>query len=131
MNWYIECLKKYAQFSGRARRKEYWFFQLFNFLISIGLALLDGVMGTLDPEVGMGLLGGIYVLAVLIPNLAVTFRRLHDAGKSAWSLLLFLIPLVGPIVILVFLVQSSQEGHNDYGPNPIDDEGDDPEAIEA
>ena len=118
MNWYLEALKKYAVFSGRARRKEYWYFFLFNILISIVLAVIDGMTGTLDAEAGIGLLGGIYGLAVLIPGLAVSVRRLHDTDRSGWWLLIVLIPLIGAIVILVFMVQDSKPNENQYGSNP-------------
>lgn len=118
MNWYLEVLKKYAVFSGRARRKEYWFFVLFNIIISIVLAVIDGVTGSFSPEAGMGLLGGIYTLAVLIPGIAVSVRRLHDTERSGWWLLIALVPLIGAIVLLVFMVQDSKPGQNQYGPNP-------------
>lgn len=118
MNWYLEVLKKYAVFSGRARRKEYWFFVLFNIIISIVLAVIDGVTGSFSPEAGMGLLGGIYTLAVLIPSIAVSVRRLHDTGRSGWWLLIALVPLIGAIVLLVFMVQDSKPGQNQYGANP-------------
>ena len=82
VNWYIEVLKKYTVFSGRARRKEYWFFVLFNVLVSIALTFIDGVTGTLSAESGVGLLSGLYGLAVLVPSIAVGVRRLHDIGRS-------------------------------------------------
>ena len=118
MNWYLEVLKKYAVFSGRARRKEFWFFVLFNIIISIALAVIDGVTGSFSPEAGMGLLGGIYTLAVLIPGIAVSVRRLHDTERSGWWLLIALVPLIGAIVLLVFMVQDSKPGQNQYGANP-------------
>jgi uncharacterized membrane protein YhaH (DUF805 family) len=118
MNWYLEVLKKYAVFSGRARRKEYWYFFLFNILISIVLTVIDGMTGTLIAEANIGLLSGIYGLAVLIPGLAVSVRRLHDTDRSGWWLLIVLIPLIGAIVILVFMVQDSKLGENQYGSNP-------------
>ncbi|MGU5664467.1 DUF805 domain-containing protein [Aeromonas sanarellii] len=118
MNWYLEVLKKYAVFSGRARRKEYWFFVLFNIIISIVLAVIDGVTGSFSAEAGMGLLGGIYSLAVLIPGIAVSVRRLHDTERSGWWLLIALVPLIGAIVLLVFMVQDSKPGQNQYGANP-------------
>ncbi len=120
MNWYLEVLKKYAVFSGRARRKEYWYFSLFNLLITIVLAVIDGMTGTLIAEANIGLLGGIYALAVLIPALAVSVRRLHDTDRSGWWLLIMLIPLIGAIVILVFMVQDSKPNENQYGSNPKD-----------
>ncbi len=118
MNWYLEVLKKYAVFSGRARRKEYWYFVLFNIIISIVLAVIDGVTGSFSAEAGMGLLGGIYTLAVLIPGIAVSVRRLHDTERSGWWLLIALVPLIGVIVLLVFMVQDSKLGQNQYGANP-------------
>jgi len=118
MNWYLEALKKYAVFSGRARRKEYWYFVLFNISVSIVLAVIDAVTGSFSPEAGMGLLGGIYTLAVLIPVIAVSIRRLHDTGRSGWWLLIVLVPLIGVIVLLVFTVQNSKPGQNQYGANP-------------
>ena len=118
MNWYLEVLKKYAVFGGRSRRKEYWYFFLFNILISIVLMIIDGLTGTLSLEAGMGLLGGIYALAVLIPGIAVTVRRLHDTNHSGWWLLIVLVPLIGAIVMLVFMVKDSQPGENQHGPSP-------------
>lgn len=118
MNWYIEVLKKYAVFSGRARRKEYWYYFLINFLIITALLLIDNMLGTLDKEAGMGLLSGIYALAVLIPGLAVAVRRLHDSGRKGWWVLLTLIPIIGPIILIFFLIQDSTPGDNAYGPNP-------------
>jgi len=118
MNWYIEVLKKFAVFGGRARRKEYWYFILFNIIISIVLAVIDGATGSFSPEAGMGLLGGIYTLAVLIPGIAVSVRRLHDTSRSGWWLLIALVPLIGAIVLLVFMVQDSKQGQNQFGSNP-------------
>jgi uncharacterized membrane protein YhaH (DUF805 family) len=99
-------------FSGRARRKEYWLFTLFNIVIVIVLAALDMAIGT------GGILAGLYELAILIPALAVTVRRLHDTGRSGWFILIGIIPIVGAIVLLVFAVQDSHSGDNAYGPNP-------------
>lgn len=118
MNWYLEVFKKYAVFSGRARRQEYWYFLLFNIIVSIVLFVIDIVTGSFNAEVGMGLLGGIYALAVVIPGFGVSVRRLHDTGRSGWWLLISLIPLIGVIVLVVFLVQDSTAGENQFGPNP-------------
>lgn len=112
MNWYLEVLKKYAVFSGRARRKEYWMFILFNFIIVLGLGVVEGLAG------GPGVLGSLYSLAVLIPSIAVSVRRLHDTNRSGWWLLIGVVPLIGAIVLLIFVVQDSQPGENRYGPNP-------------
>ncbi|MGB6873617.1 MAG: DUF805 domain-containing protein [Dehalococcoidia bacterium] len=119
MNWYIKVLKKYAVFSGRARRKEYWMFFLFNFIFSLVASLIDLGIGLLTFAVfGLGLLSILYALAVFVPGLAVAVRRLHDVGKSGWYLLIILIPIAGPIWFLVLTCTDSQPGDNKYGPNP-------------
>lgn len=118
MNWYLDVLKKYAVFDGRARRKEYWFFFLFNIIISMILSAIDGLTGSFNPETGVGLLGGIYTIAVLIPSIAVSVRRLHDTGRSGWWLLIGLIPVIGTIICFVFMVQDSESSENEYGSNP-------------
>lgn len=118
MDWYLEVIRKYAEFSGRARRKEYWFFTLFNLLAMLLLSFIDGMIGLYSIEAGVGLLSGIYALGILIPSLAVTVRRLHDTSRSGWWLLIALIPLIGAVVLLVFTVLDSQSGSNQYGPDP-------------
>ncbi len=118
MNWYLDVLKKYAVFNGRARRKEYWFFSLFNLIIIIVLGVIDGMIGSNSASAGMGLLGGIYMLAVLVPAIAVGIRRLHDTNRSGWWLLIVFVPLIGAIVLLVFMVLDSSPGENQYGANP-------------
>jgi len=117
MNWYLKVLKQYADFSGRARRKEYWMFVLFNMIFAIVAAILDNVLGIAMEGTGYGPLYGIYALAVLIPGLAVAVRRLHDVGKSGWMILITLIPLIGAIWLLVLLVTDSNLGENQYGQN--------------
>lgn len=94
MNWYFEVLKKYAVFSGRARRKEYWYFVLFNIIVIIVLTFIDVMTGTYNEQANIGLLSGIYILVVLIPGIAVAVRRLHDTDRSDWWLLIGLIPLI-------------------------------------
>ena len=118
MNWYLEVLRKYAVFTGRARRKEYWYYFLINFLIITVLLIIDNMLGTLEHEAGMGLLSGIYALAVLIPGIAVAVRRLHDTDRVGWWVLIALIPIVGPIILIFFLIQDSAAGDNRFGPNP-------------
>ena len=118
MSWYLEVLKKYAVFSGRARRAEYWYFVLFNIIVAIVLSLIDTLLGTFNFMQGVGLLSGLYSLAVLIPTLAVTVRRLHDVDRSGWWIFINLIPLIGTIVLLVFAVTDGTPGSNRYGPNP-------------
>ena len=117
MNWYLEALKKYAKFDGRSQRSEYWFFVLFYILGYLILSFIDGVLGTHSIEAGIGLLSGIFALGHLVPSIAVSVRRLHDIGKSGWWYLLVLLPIVGPIVLLVFFVMDSKPD-NQYGPNP-------------
>ena len=112
MNWYIEVLKKYVTFSGRARRAEYWMFTLFNLIAAVILMAVDGALGSTP------ILYSIYMLAVLLPSLAVTIRRLHDTDRSGWWLLLGLIPLVGPIVLLVFFCFEGTREENRFGADP-------------
>jgi uncharacterized membrane protein YhaH (DUF805 family) len=114
----MEALRKYATFEGRARRKEYWFFTLFNLLAVVALTFVDMAIGTFNEQAEIGLFGGVYLLAVLIPSLAVTVRRLHDTDRSGWWILLNLIPVIGSIVLMVFAVLDSQPGGNRFGPNP-------------
>ncbi|GHI07771.1 hypothetical protein AQI88_34235 [Streptomyces cellostaticus] len=111
MHWYVDVLKKYAVFSGRARRQEYWMFFLFNVIISIVLAIIDGAMGS-------SILGIIYSLATLLPGLGVAVRRLHDTDRSGWWILIALIPLVGAIILIVFLATEGKAEPNQHGPNP-------------
>ena len=114
MDWYQKVLKNYAGFSGRARRKEYWMFALCHWVILFVLGVLAGVTG-MDMLFAVPVL---YALATLSPAFAVSIRRLHDTGRSGWWVLIGLVPIVGPIVLLVFTVQDSQPGPNEYGPNP-------------
>ncbi len=118
MNWYLKVLKQYADFNGRARRKEYWMFVLFNMIFAIVAMILDNVLGIAMKEIGYGPLYGLYVLAVLIPGLAVAVRRLHDVGKSGWMFLIAFIPLIGAIWLLVLFCTDSQQGSNKWGDNP-------------
>lgn len=106
MNYFIGALKKYADFSGRARRKEYWMFVLICTIINIILAVL-----------GIDIISMIFSLALLVPSISIGARRLHDTGRSGWWQLIYLIPLIGLIVMIVFLVQDSHDD-NDYGVNP-------------
>jgi len=118
MDWYLKALKQYAAFTGRARRREYWFFALFNAIALMVLAFIDGMMGSFSEEVGFGLLSGLYFLATLLPALAVTVRRLHDTDRSGWWILIGVIPVIGFIVVLVFTLLEGTPGENRYGPNP-------------
>jgi uncharacterized membrane protein YhaH (DUF805 family) len=118
MNWFIEVVKKYAVFTGRARRKEYWFYVLFYLIFALIIGIVDAMIFGVDPGLSTGPLGTIYVLALLIPSLAVGVRRLHDTSRSGWWMLLLLLPVIGPIILLVFFVLDSTPGTNAYGPNP-------------
>lgn len=119
MNYYLMVLNKYAEFNGRAGRAEYWYFILFNFLIMIGLNILSAMFGKI-PGLGMILwaTASLYGLAMIVPGLAVAVRRLHDTNKSGWWILICLIPLLGAIVLIVFMILDSQPDANQYGPNP-------------
>lgn len=121
MNWYLKCLKQYADFSGRARRQEYWMFVLFNALAALALYVFLFILSFILGEAG-AVLGALlvcaYMLATMIPSLAVAVRRLHDIGNSGWKILVGLIPLVGGIWLLVLYCQDSQPGANRWGANP-------------
>lgn len=116
MQWYLEVLKKYAVFEGRARRKEYWMFSLFSFIVALGLAIVDGVLGL--SAGGVGALGTLYSLAVLLPSIGVSIRRLHDIGHSGWWLLLIFLFCIGWIILLIWAVTDGESGTNAYGPDP-------------
>ncbi|WP_421339979.1 DUF805 domain-containing protein [Aeromonas veronii] len=113
MNWYISVLKQYAVFSGRARRTEYWMFVLCNVIVMLLLGMVDKLIGG-DNE----LISSIYSLAVLLPSLGVAARRLHDTDRSAWWLLLGLIPIIGTLVLIYFMVCNGQQGPNRFGDDP-------------
>lgn len=122
MYWYLKALRNYANFDGRARRKEYWFFYIFQLIALMALSLIASIIGgiTGDPESAVVLaivFSFVYMLVTLIPNLAVSVRRLHDTGHSGFWLLLGLIPM-GNLVLLVFMCIDSSRGDNDYGPSP-------------
>ena len=118
MGWYIEALKKYAVFGGRSRRKEYWYFVLFSVIVSLVLSAIDALLGTFSSSTNVGLLGGIYGLAIIVPSIAVSVRRLHDIDRTGWWILINLVPIVGSIVLLVFYVLDGTPGQNRFGPNP-------------
>ena len=116
MNWFLKALKNYAGFSGRSQRSEYWYFVLFYMLIYIALTAVDYFAGL--GAAGIGLLSTIFSLAMLIPSLAVSVRRLHDTDRSGWWILIGFVPVIGFIVLLVFFVMDSTPGSNRFGPNP-------------
>ena len=119
MDWFIKCVtEKYADFDGRATRSEYWFFTLFFYIGYIAITVVASILAGITNLELFALLPTIYALALLLPSIAVGIRRLHDTSRSGWWLLLGLIPIIGAIVLLVFTVQDSTFGRNEYGPNP-------------
>lgn len=118
MSWFLLALRKYATFGGRSRRSEYWYFVLFYLVILIALTVLDVLLGSFSQEHGIGWLSGVFSLAMLVPTLAVTSRRLHDTGRSGWWQLIAFVPVVGVIALIVFLARDSHPDVNDYGGNP-------------
>ncbi len=121
MNEYLNVFRKYTVFTGRARRREYWMFILFNAIVTILLSVVDAMLGWYDQGIQLGILSGIYSFAALLPALAVGARRLHDTRRSGWWLLIGLIPVVGTLVLLVFSAQEGEAGSNKWGPNPKDE----------
>lgn len=111
MEYFLSVVKQYVNFEGRARRREYWMYVLFYLIFYVGAVIIDYV-------IGLGLIALIYSLALLLPSISVAARRLHDTGRSGWWQLLALIPLIGAIIVIIFLVQDSTPGDNKYGPNP-------------
>jgi uncharacterized membrane protein YhaH (DUF805 family) len=117
MHYYSAVLKKYAVFDGRATRKEYWMFTLWNSIIYIVLATVVGIVVVHTNTRALLVIDGVYILSILLPSIGVTIRRLHDTGRSGWWMLINLVPIIGAIVLLVFFVQDSKLD-NQYGPNP-------------
>jgi uncharacterized membrane protein YhaH (DUF805 family) len=117
MNWYLQGLKKYAVFEGRATRQEYWMYVLFNSIAAIVFMIVDAVLGTSASGMPFGMLTAVYLVGTILPSLAVLVRRLHDTNRSGWWVLISLVPF-GGLVLLVFAVQDSDAGVNQYGPNP-------------
>ena len=111
MEWYLKVLKQYTDFNGRARRKEYWMFVLFNSIISV-------ILNMIEPTVYL-----IYVLAILVPSIAVLVRRLHDVRKSGWFMFIALIPIIGSIWLLILACTDGDSADNEYGSNPKTEEG--------
>ncbi|MEP3227178.1 MAG: DUF805 domain-containing protein [Parasphingorhabdus sp.] len=131
MEWMLMPLKRYADFSGRSRRKEYWMFALLQVIIIVGLAIIAGVLGAFTPDgtgemsMGGGLvmgLFGLYALAIFIPSLAVQVRRFHDQDKSGWFVLLGFIPYIGGLIVLVFMCLDGTRGNNRFGDDPKADD---------
>lgn len=115
IGWYLQAWRRYADFDGRSARTEYWCFVLGNAVVATALAILDVLLG--GSLLGRLLVAGdlLYSLAVLVPGLAVTVRRLHDTGRSGFWILIALVPVVGWLMLLVFMLEPSQRGANQYG----------------
>lgn len=111
MSWYLQAIKNYCNFSGRARRQEYWMFVLFNTVFTLVLSVIDSL-------IGVKILSSIYSLFILLPDLSIQFRRLHDVDKSAWWLFIAFVPIVGAIILFVFSVKPGTIGTNRYGEDP-------------
>lgn len=127
MSWYLLALKRYADFSGRSRRKEYWYFSLFNCIVVLVLIMIAAALGGFNSNESGGtnpaampvfLLYVVYALAVFVPGLAVSVRRLHDTGRSGWWFLISFVPFIGGIWLIVLMCIDSQPGPNQWGPNP-------------
>ena len=114
MSWYLKVWKNYANFTGRARRTEYWMFTLINAIIYI----IVGGLGAIMDSTFLIMLYGVYGLAIIVPSLAVLVRRLHDTGRSGWWFFISFVPFVGAIILLVFTCLDSQMENNEYGSNP-------------
>ena len=118
MNWYLKCWKQYADFSGRARRKEYWIFSLINYIIIFFLYILQIVLIESTLWLIFPIIFFLYAVAVFLPGIAVNIRRLHDIGKSGWWYLIYLKPIIGAIWLTVLMCLDSEPGENQWGENP-------------
>ena len=124
LDWMMMPLKRYTDFAGRSRRKEYWFFLLGVFIVAILLSIIEGILGL------SGMVGGVYgplttlfLLGIIIPSIAVQIRRFHDQDKSGWFVLLSFIPFLGGLIVLVFMFLEGTKGPNRFGPDPKDPAG--------
>jgi uncharacterized membrane protein YhaH (DUF805 family) len=120
MQWFTDVItKRYAQFDGRARRKEFWLFILISWVISIALSLIDRLIGlTFGGAYEVGILSSIFGLAVLVPTIAVAVRRMHDTNRSGWWVALNFLCCIGTIIFIVFAAQEGTVGDNPHGPDP-------------
>ena len=119
MDWMTLPLKRYAEFSGRSRRREYWMFVLFIIAVSVGIGIVEAILG-LSATIGdaYGPISLLFLLAIFVPSLAVQVRRFHDQGRSGWFVLLNFIPFIGTLIVLVFMCLDGTDGPNEYGPDP-------------
>lgn len=118
MSWYFTVLKKYAVFSGRARRKEYWMFILFHMIFTVVAVFLDKILGNAIEEFGYAYITILYVLVLFIPELAVSVRRLHDTGRSGFMIFVAFIPVIGTVWLFILMLLEGNSGDNKYGPDP-------------
>lgn len=118
MEWMMMPLQRYADFSGRSRRKEYWMFFLFVIIVALVLGIVEGVLGLTGMIGPYGPLTALFLLGIIIPGIAVQVRRFHDQDKTGWFVLLGLIPIVGGLIVLVFMCLEGTRGPNQYGPDP-------------
>ena len=119
MHWFLKVVKNYAVFDGRARRKEFWFYELFYVVIFIALAWIDRFTGTFDVRNNMGFLSGLFAIAMFLPSLGVTIRRLHDTDRTGWWVLIVIVPIIGFIWLLVLLILEGTPGRNRFGADPL------------
>lgn len=122
MNWYIEVIKKYAVFSGRASRKEYWTFFLINAIISMAIKYLEKMLGLsmveLSPNLNVGIFHAIYLLWIFIPSIAVMVRRLHDIDRKGEWVFIAILPIIGWIWVFILVAKEGDVAENKYGPVP-------------
>jgi len=118
MRWYLAAFGKATDFEGRARRREYWFFTLFFLLGNLILQFIDIAVGMYDLDLGFGLLSGLHMLVHVLPNIAVSVRRLHDTDRSGWWYFLFVVPIIGWVWYFVLMVLNGQSQENRFGRDP-------------
>lgn len=124
LDWMTMPLKRYTDFSGRSRRKEYWMFVLGVFIVAVVLGIIEGILGLSGMVAGAyGPLTAIFLLGIIVPSIAVQVRRFHDQDKSGWFVLLALIPFLGGLIVLVFMCLEGTKGANRFGPDPKDPAG--------
>ena len=119
MKWFIGPIRKYSDFSSRSARKEFWLYAIFYAFLLVGAMIFDSIFGTAHPALGWGFMTGGVILVLAVPTVALTVRRLHDTNRSGWWLLISLIPVVGPVVLLVFYSLSGTHGENRFGSEPV------------
>jgi len=118
MEWATLPLKKYAEFTGRSRRKEYWMFFLLCMVVALVIGFVEGLLGLSGMIGPYGPLSTLFLLAIVVPSIAVGIRRLHDTDRSGWWMLIAFVPIVGGIILLVFYVLEGTRGTNQFGPDP-------------